>query len=151
MINIQKRIKFIEEYKKNMAGNITRCCKEAGVSRTVYYNKWLKSKKKILDGKTFAEILSDIDQQVLDDAEQIYKGIAMVDKDKTALFNLLRKKHPDWKDTTGVSVVDLVEIEKYRAELNKMMDYAKESEKNAEAEPSKDKISGDETLNESST
>ena len=131
-INIQKRIKFIEEYKKNLAGNITRCCKEAGVSRNVYYTKWLKSKKKIIDGKTFAEIIADIDQQVLDDAEQIYKGIAIVEKDKTALFNFLRKKHPDWKDTPiSMNMVDMKEIDKLSEEINEMIDYAKDTTKNA--------------------
>lgn len=96
-INIQKRIRFIEEYRKNMGGNVTKCCRVVGVSRMRYY-QWLKAKKKIIDGKTFAEIIHEIDQQILDDAEQIYKGIAIIEKDKTALFNFLRKKHPDWRD-----------------------------------------------------
>lgn len=141
-VNIQKRIKFIEEYKKNMAGNITRCCKEAGISRMRYY-QWLKNKRKIIDGKTFAEIINEIDQSVLDDAEQIYKGIAIVEKDKTALFNLLRKKHPDWKDTPmGVGLIDMNEIEKHRQEVNEMMKYAKESIKNVETNPTKDTDTG---------
>ncbi len=101
-INIQNRIKFIGEYKKNMAGNISKCCKEVGISRMRYY-QWLESTKKIIDGKTFKQIIDEIDMQIMDDAEQIYKGIAIIDKDKTALFNLLRKKHPDWKDNAEIN------------------------------------------------
>jgi hypothetical protein len=151
-INIQKRIKFIEAYKNNMAGNITRCCKEAGVSRIVYYTKWMKSKKKIIDGKTFAEIIQDIDQQVLDDAEQIYKGIAMVDKDKTALFNFLRKKHPDWKDSPiGMGIIDMNEIDKHRKEISDMMDYAKNTAKNVQAPTTENTNEGIGASNEQST
>lgn len=132
-INIQKRIKFLEIYKKNMAGNISACCKETEVSRVMYY-KWLKSTKKIFKGKTFKELIDDLDQWILDDAEQIYKGVAIIDKNPTALFNFLRKKHPDWKDAPiGVGVFDMGEIEKHRKEINDMMNYAKDTAKDVQA------------------
>ena len=147
-INIQKRIKFLEEYKKNMAGNITACCKQTGVSRVMYY-KWLKSPKKIFKGKSFKELIDDLDQWILDDAEQIYKGIAIIDKNPTALFNLLRKRHPDWKDTPmGMGIIDMTEIEKHRKEISDMMDNAKDTAKNEQAPVAEDTDKGTGTGNQ---
>lgn len=150
-INIQKRIKFLEEYKKNMAGNITACCKQTGVSRVMYY-KWLKSTKKIFEGKTFKELIEELDQWILDDAEQIYKGVAIIDKNPTALFNFLRKKHPDWKDSPiGMGIIDMNEIEKHRKEINDMMNYAKDTAKNVQAPLAENTDKGIGTSNEQPT
>ncbi len=101
---IAKKKAFMMEWRRRL-GNATKCCKAIGIDRSTYY-EWKKS------DENFALDLEDVDETVLDIAENTVYHHVMNNKDLKAALEVLKKKgrKRGWGEHQEVEHVKPIEI-----------------------------------------
>ncbi len=92
--NISMSVKQFNKQYKEQLGN-----KE--MVRRTYYT-WLNKKQTITKGSTFADLISDADSVVIDNADFFLKAMTAKNNLKAICF-LLKHRHPDYKSKIEIS------------------------------------------------
>lgn len=96
-----KKGKFVDLYRETR-GHISDCCRAVNIARQTYYN-WLES------DSNFLQLIAEAEAEINDDMREalIQKG---ADGDTGAIIFYLKKRHPDFKDTPGLTAVQFENV-----------------------------------------
>ncbi len=88
-----KKSEFIKTYRNpQIMGNISVVCSKVGISRQTYY-RWLE------EDEEFMTKVANAKTEMCDTAEEVLYSRGL-EKDTTALIFWLKNRHPDFKETT---------------------------------------------------
>lgn len=129
MFSKEHKIEFLKLYGEYL-GNVSVAVEKFNekfkekISRRTYYN-WRENPEALADdGATFADLISDADNVVIDRADFFLKAQTSKNNLKAICF-FLKHRHPEYRTKIDVSNPEVAQANKEIEELKQMFEYAK--------------------------